>query len=280
LTKIGVVILMTKTIKINYALINENTRLKNHFHNGYEMIYIEKGSAQFIVGGHSIDFQENSLIFINNLENHSMIPITTPYVRYAFVLESEFLDTILPEPPLRSIFKNRPSSFTYGFKLKEEDINFVKSTIHLCYKEYIEKNIYWNLPICSSITSLFISLYRNYTEFFPITNTNPTVCTVFKVQKYIDEIYTSDILLKDLASYFHLDLYYLAHIFKDVTGYSIKQYIILKRISYAKNLLYYTNDCITKVATDCGFNNVNNFIRTFKKHEDISPLQFRKNLRL
>ncbi len=256
------------------------TTLKDHFHDGYEMIFIEAGSAKFVVGGHVIEFEENSLIFINNLERHEMAPIVTPYIRYAFILGSEFLDTTLVEPPLRSVFKNRPKSFNYGFKLHHEHIDFVKSICKVCYDDYINKDTYWELNISSNIASLFVYLYRNYKNSFPISTTTNTVNNVFEIQNFIDKNFTYDISLNDISSEFHLDLYYLSHIFKEVTGYSIKQYIILKRISFAKNLLYYTKDNITTVATQSGFNNVNNFIRTFKKLEGIPPLKFRNSFQM
>ncbi|TCT15524.1 helix-turn-helix protein [Natranaerovirga pectinivora] len=72
-----------------------------------------------------------------------------------------------------------------------------------------------------------------------------------------------------------LDKYYLLHTFKEVTGFTIKQYILLKRIAFAKNQLYYTDKNITAISIDSGFNSQSNFIRLFKKKEGITPLQFR-----
>jgi AraC-like DNA-binding protein len=71
-------------------------------------------------------------------------------------------------------------------------------------------------------------------------------------------------------------MYYLCHLFKAVTGFSIKNYLIQYRISRSKDLLVLTSDDMTMVGSACGFQNVNHFIRTFRRLVGITPYQYRK----
>ena len=81
----------------------------------------------------------------------------------------------------------------------------------------------------------------------------------------------SDIVLP----FYYISLFYLSHSFKKLTGYSPKQYLLLTRMSYARELLI-TTDTAVKVITDqCGFNDVNNFIRVFKREYQMTPKQYR-----
>lgn len=265
-----------KLIEINHYRTVENTKLRNHYHNGYELIFIEDGASNFVIEGQSRDFGPNHLIFINNLEQHEMSPVKTPYSRFVFIIDPDLLDSALMEPALSSIFKNRPESFKNGFKLTDDDSLYVKKQIHLCYADYQKQDAFWRLNVISILTNLFIFLYRNYSSYFPFSTTNHKTNSVIQVQSYIDENYLENLSLDMISSIFHLDKFYIAHIFKEVTGYTIKQYILLKRLAYAKNLLYYTNDNITQVAMNSGFNSASNFIRIFKKREGMPPLQFRK----
>jgi len=82
--------------------------------------------------------------------------------------------------------------------------------------------------------------------------------------------------LDNISTNFFINKYHLAHLFKKVTGYSLKQYITLKRISYARELLCLSDKSITQIASDCGFNSTSNFIRSFKSIEAETPLGFRK----
>ncbi|MGO1369092.1 MAG: helix-turn-helix domain-containing protein [Senegalia sp. (in: firmicutes)] len=55
--------------------------------------------------------------------------------------------------------------------------------------------------------------------------------------------------------------------------------MFLKRITCAKDELYCTDNHITNIPLNSGFNSQSNFIRLFKKKESIIPLKFRKYYR-
>ena len=70
--------------------------------------------------------------------------------------------------------------------------------------------------------------------------------------------------------------YHLAHVFREETGYTVKQYVLLKRVYHAKNLLVHSGMSVSEAAAAVGFNSTNNFIRAFKSSEGMTPGGFRK----
>jgi len=50
-------------------------------------------------------------------------------------------------------------------------------------------------------------------------------------------------------------------------------------LGHAARLLVDTTNSITEVCFDCGFNNLSNFNRIFKKYKGVSPKDFRENYR-
>ncbi len=54
------------------------------------------------------------------------------------------------------------------------------------------------------------------------------------------------------------------------------QYIIDLRMKYAVRMLSLNTSTVKDIASDCGFNSVSYFIRTFKKHFGVSPCEYRK----
>lgn len=252
-------------------------KISPHFHSGYEIVYIEKGHAEFTIGSNSHVYPQNHLIFINDLQRHHMIPTELPYHRTFLILDREAFDHMISEPQLRSLFRSNPNKFGFGITLSMNDHLYVQKIMNSCLEEYLGKEVYWEKKVLSNLTDLFIYLYRHYKEFFPIQNDNQKALTATRLQDYLDSHYLDNLNLHELSRIFHLDKYYLAHTFHDVTGYTIKQYIILKRLSYAKDQLVHSNASITTVAFNAGFNSSSNFIRSFKKHEGVTPLQFRKS---
>ena len=95
------------------------------------------------------------------------------------------------------------------------------------------------------------------------------------VMAYIDSHLAEPITLDSIAQVCSLDKYYLSHLFKRETGSTIFQYILVKRIAMARELL----SMGTSVAETCvqsGFGDYANFIRTFKKVTGNSPGHFKK----
>jgi AraC-like DNA-binding protein len=64
--------------------------------------------------------------------------------------------------------------------------------------------------------------------------------------------------------------------FKDIAGLSPIDFIISLRIEKAEKLLLSTNLSIYDVSQQCGFYDVNYFIKVFKRYKNITPLKFRQ----
>ena len=65
--------------------------------------------------------------------------------------------------------------------------------------------------------------------------------------------------------------------FKLHTGRNISEYIIDLRLGYAARMLVDTAKSISEIGFDCGFNNLSNFNRIFKKKKGCSPSEFRES---
>ena len=96
------------------------------------------------------------------------------------------------------------------------------------------------------------------------------------IREYIEQNYSSEIRLDDLAKEYGISKYYMSHIFKDQYGTSITNYIIQVRITKAKHYLRFTELTTSEVAQKVGYEDVNYFIRAFKKVENITPGEYRK----
>jgi AraC-like DNA-binding protein len=67
-------------------------------------------------------------------------------------------------------------------------------------------------------------------------------------------------------------------LFRREYGISPTQFIIRERIAKARRLLADTNETVGKVCFECGFEDVNHFIRAFRQSEGVTPGCFRKLL--
>ncbi|WKL01775.1 AraC family transcriptional regulator [Paenibacillus amylolyticus] len=92
----------------------------------------------------------------------------------------------------------------------------------------------------------------------------------------MDTNYRQNIKLKELADQFHIDFYYLIHMYKNHYGTSPYHYLIQRRMGEATRLLVSTNKKIWEIAKLVGYDNPNYFTILFTKTVGESPQKFPK----
>lgn len=100
---------------------------------------------------------------------------------------------------------------------------------------------------------------------------------VLKVKNYISNNYMDEIRLATLADLAGMSPSAFSRFFKLHTGRNLSDYIIDMRLGYAGRMLVDTSKSVAEICYACGFNNLSNFNRIFKKKKNCSPTEFREN---
>ena len=111
-------------------------------------------------------------------------------------------------------------------------------------------------------------------------NTLDTVRTsksrrIAKVCKYIELNYQEPIKLKETADLVNMSESAFSHFFKKKTNFTFIEYVTNLRIAHACQMLTETSHTVAEICYSCGFNNLSNFIRTFKKKKGNTPNEYR-----
>lgn len=126
------------------------------------------------------------------------------------------------------------------------------------------------------LRALLVIIHSLMTDEAPIIQTLDSELSQ-KIKEYLDQHYQEDLTLSDIADQFHINPYYLAHLFKEIAGYSPMQYLIRRRIGEAQSLLQNSDWTVSRIATHVGYNNINHFHSAFVKLVGMAPGQYRKN---
>ena len=92
----------------------------------------------------------------------------------------------------------------------------------------------------------------------------------------MEEHIHKNIAIEEIADMFNISGGYLRHMFKSQTGLSPKQYFISMKIKRAQSLLISTDYCVGYIASSVGYDDIQEFSKLFKKHNNLSPMQYRK----
>ncbi len=148
-------------------------------------------------------------------------------------------------------------------------VNFYKLKKEINQCEYT-RNAAELLQIAELVSDYLKLLYEHAP---PTTKKLHWLVSVMKC--FADEMYCSNISLKELATTYQKNEKYLGRLFQKELGTSFHEYLMQLRLHKAESLLLQGRDNIIDIAFDCGFNNISYFNRSFKKKHGMTPKEYR-----
>ena len=131
-------------------------------------------------------------------------------------------------------------------------------------------NILHTLSLCTGARTLATTSYAK-------VNIEDDSRRILRVKKYISDNYMYELRLKSLADLANMSESAFCRFFKLHTGRRLSDYIIDIRLGYATSLLIDTTETIAEISFKCGYNNMSNFNRIFKRKKGCSPTEFRNS---
>jgi AraC-like DNA-binding protein len=98
-----------------------------------------------------------------------------------------------------------------------------------------------------------------------------------KVFGYMNQNFDRSITLPEVAKLSNMTDVSFSRFFKTRTGITFIDSLTELRLGHASRMLIDTNESVSEVAYNCGFNNISNFNRIFKKKKGCTPKEFRQN---
>ena len=98
------------------------------------------------------------------------------------------------------------------------------------------------------------------------------------ISRYVDDHISEDVSMQALSDASGYSTGYLARVFKQQEGVSIRDYITDKRIGLAKAMLMGSNMRVYEIASRCGYDNTAYFIRVFKIQTGLTPQEYKDSM--
>ena len=253
-----------------------------HFHDEYEIFYILEGKRLFFFNNRTFVAEKGDLILIDSNLIHmtkSVSDDTSGHNRIIIYVTSEkmkSIDKVYPSLQLVKFFHKHTGVF--HLTPAQQD-NFMQ--LYYFFKQECNKRLHAYQPAVElAVINYFITLTRDFNS----TQTEPAQLPANEKYRHVYDI--ADFLsqnceqqwnLDDIAQKFYLSKYYVCRLFKDVTGYSINEYINIHRVQKAQWYLTETTMSISEIAGQIGFGSMTHFEKIFKTYTSMTPLQYRKS---
>ena len=244
--------------------INDNMK-KSHFHDFFELYYLEGGSRYMIIEGDIYAIEPGMFaIKAPYVMHHSFGSVDVPFKRIVLYFKS----TEIESEALLNSLKNS----TGVYKPNSKDSAYIHNILNLILNEDQKNTLYKEEFMRCLLNMLLINILRQNPNPEKHTNNN----LIGDIIDYIHNNYFEDITLKMLSKSFFVSQYYLCREFKRITNRTLVQYINVTRISNAQRKIMETDKTITEISHLTGFSNITHFNRVFKKYSGMSPSQYRK----
>ena len=245
-----------------------------HSHDAFEMYLCVQNNYEIHANNKEYILQEGDILIIPPRMLHEYI--NDKYgVRFIYLIE------------MNQFFKSQDYKTIEPLLFDAFLVNNKPVRIYMTvYKLFMEMNSvyftnanFWETIIYDKMYQVFIEIAKhseNSVKAEETQNTSQSINRINALLRYLDINYAEDISTEQAAEYTGFSKYHFIRLFKLQTGYTFHDYLTLKRISMAEELLI-TDMPITDIAFQTGFNTLPSFCRTFKKYTNYSPSDYKKD---
>ncbi|HEX8459835.1 MAG TPA: AraC family transcriptional regulator, partial [Segetibacter sp.] len=251
-----------------------------HYHEEFELNFIQNAKgARRVIGDHieEIDNMELVLVgsnlqhgwFTHKSDSKNIHEITIQFHRDLF--DEKFL-----QRNQMSFIRNLLEKSMRGVLFSQDSIAAIMPRI----KELPQKHGFDSvLELLSILHDLSTS--RNFqtlsdSSFSNIEKISYNSRRIDKIMTYLNQNFDKNITLYDASKIAGMTEVAFSRFFKVRTGKTFVDTMNEVRLGNASRMLIDTTHSITEVAYKCGFNNMSNFNRIFKKKKDCTPKEFRE----
>lgn len=255
-----------------------------HFHPEYEIVYIEKGDGYCFAGDGVVSFSPGDLyVFSSNLAHYFLSDKRFYEKDCNEFCKSEFIqfrENILPANYLnmpgtnniRHLITNSSQGLQWNISNQKESIKLIKKMKTTKGFDRLI-NLYSLLNKLGDITKEAIVISSKLTYNNQLQSSD---IVYKKILEYISSHLREKISLGNISEYAGMNKSALCRYFKNKTGESIFDYIMEFRISFIKRQLANSDNLISDIAYNTGFNNMANFNSQFKKVTGYTPSAYRE----
>ncbi len=249
-----------------------------HYHEEFELNFIQHArGAKRVVGDHMEEIDEFELVLVGPNLQHAWFThlCKSPEIREITI---QFRKDLFDE---KLLMRNQLSFIKSMFDKSSRGILFSKETTMALAPRLIELNRKQGFDSVLELMSILhdLSISRNMRILSDLSLTtehfNYNSRRVEKTFEHMNKNFDKTITLAEVSRLANMSDVSFSRFFRQRTGNTFIDSLTEIRLGHASRLLIESTNSIAEVAYHCGFKNISNFNRIFKKKKGCTPREFR-----
>jgi two-component system, response regulator YesN len=261
---------VTKELGLLPAIYSQVLKqLDNRFFLGKNtIIYNQSLSSNSVVNLNGPDIGENLVNHIRVCDYNKAIEFLEDFIKESLGNELNSIDYIKYQ--FFQMYLNIEDNIK-ALGIMEKDLGGTKFDVF----QSIQKS-----ETIDSLRELLINLISKGIEAISAKKERRQSEVTEQIIKFMKQNYTKPLTLDDISAQVYISPKYMCSIFKEEAGVTIFDYLTKIRMEKAKQLLLESDMHVQNIGVSIGYNNVQSFIRFFKKYFSLTPEQYRKANRI
>lgn len=239
----------------------------DHYHNFYELFYLYSGACRFLLKDSVYQMEKGDFVFITPGELHHALYSDNSCLVFWTYFKKEHLIS-METSQSHSFMGSVPALYQEDFHLLLNKMLSENSEIDEYSAPFLR---------CYLAEMLLMLMRHSVMNEKEPELLNAKDAAILLATKYIYKNFQKPLTLEEVSAVASLSPTYFSKKFKQTTGMGFKEYLNFVRLKHAQAALLTTNNTITDIALEYGFNDSNYFKDLFKKVYGKSPRDFRKN---
>lgn len=246
---------------------------RNHTHTQIELGFIVEGAGEYVLEGDRFDIRAGDLFLVRPNEQHCVPTITSDVlVSFNIHLSSLYVWRVLSDY-IEAGRLNCLVRSDIAIPSRVRGNGSVASLVQKIRAAFAEDDRF-------TLRLLVPGLLCEITKDFPAKEGTGSVLHLGDIRtaiRFIEENLSERITLEDIARAGNMSKSHLNEWFRTVTGMTPYEYLLVSRVERAVELLRATGMTVLAVSEACGFSNLANFNKAFKKRTGLTPQTYRKS---
>lgn len=262
----------------------EEGYIRWHWHKYIQISYVLEEQIIFQVDGKEIILNPKEGIIFNSNVLHQIKPYKDNGKMISIMFDSNLISggeqSLINKKYVNRLIKNSNLNFIIlkkDLSWQNQILQYVENT----YSIYNKKEYAYELEVVNNLNYIWLNLIRNLKDEIEKSNnkTSPDDYRVKLAINYIKENYNHEITLDDIAKSCNVSKSECCRSFKRILKTTPFEYLMEYRILKATEYLYHTDESISNICINVGFNGISYFGKIFKKYMHCTPSQYRLKIK-